>query len=346
MLIKRGEIWYTRLMFDSRLYQKSLHTRIKSEAVKLEATFRTSLIRGEFGIMNASKAPLFHQFEERLLLHLKAHVAARTYGFYKENLKVLNRFGAIATSRLHKIDAPMVEKFVQHRLREGVSVVTVNHALRTLRRALHTAKEWKLIRDVPHIKLLPGENQRECVIEDAMLTRMIQYTRETHPKNVMQFLLPFLIDTGLRITEASGLKREHVQLDPKPGSIRIIKGKSKYAKREIPLTVRAASAITSALERSHSEWVFTSQGGRKQLDRHYPSEIFREIRNALNLGPQCVLHSTRHTFCTRLGKAGADAFTIQKLAGHSSIVISQRYVHSDRESRESAIRLLDKANEA
>jgi site-specific recombinase XerD len=80
------------------------------------------------------------------------------------------------------------------------------------------------------------------------------------------------------------------------------------------------------------------------LTRHYPSEQFRTIRDALNLGPDYVLHSTRHTFCTRLGKAGADAFTIQKLAGHSSITISQRYVHADKEVKESAIRLLDALN--
>jgi len=65
------------------------------------------------------------------------------------------------------------------------------------------------------------------------------------------------------------------------------------------------------------------------------------IRDALNMDQDCVLHSTRHTFCTNLGKAGADAFTIQKLAGHSSITISQQYVHSDAEVQQSAIRLLD-----
>ena len=41
------------------------------------------------------------------------------------------------------------------------------------------------------------------------------------------------------------------------------------------------------------------------------------------------------------GNAGARALAIQALAGHSSIVISQRYVHSDREAKESAINLLD-----
>jgi hypothetical protein len=34
-----------------------------------------------------------------------------------------------------------------------------------------------------------------------------------------------------------------------------------------------------------------------------------------------------HTMLTRLGETGTDAFTIMKLAGHSSVTVSQRYVH-------------------
>jgi hypothetical protein len=45
------------------------------------------------------------------------------------------------------------------------------------------------------------------------------------------------------------------------------------------------------------------------------------------------------------GNAGARAFAIHAFAGHSSVVISQRYVHSDREAKESAINLLDVLNQ-
>jgi integrase len=40
-----------------------------------------------------------------------------------------------------------------------------------------------------------------------------------------------------------------------------------------------------------------------------------------------VLHSLRHTFLTRLGESGCDAWTLARIAGHSSIGISTRYVH-------------------
>ena len=40
-------------------------------------------------------------------------------------------------------------------------------------------------------------------------------------------------------------------------------------------------------------------------------------------------HSFRHTYGTRLGEGGADAFTIMKLMGHSTVLVSQLYVASD-----------------
>jgi len=47
---------------------------------------------------------------------------------------------------------------------------------------------------------------------------------------------------------------------------------------------------------------------------------------------------------TRLGEAGADAFAIQKIAGHSSILVSQRYVHPTPERIETAFTALESYN--
>jgi integrase len=40
-----------------------------------------------------------------------------------------------------------------------------------------------------------------------------------------------------------------------------------------------------------------------------------------------VLYSLRHTFLTRLGESGCDAWTLARIAGHSNISMSSRYVH-------------------
>lgn len=330
-------------MFNGVLHQQSLRTRNKAEAAQFEAVFKSSLVKGEFGIIESRNSPTLEKFQEKLLAHLKANTAPRTHGFYKENLAVLTRFTPLASAKLSSIDSAMIENFVQWRLKEKVAHVTVNHSLRTLRRVLHLAKKWRLLREVPVISLLPGEHEREAVIEEPVLKQMIEWIQKAYPHTLMQHVLPFLVDCGLRISEACNLEREHVTFDD--GclvSVRVAKGKSKYAKREVPLTARAAAALEACLKKSRSRWAFTKRGGKTQMKRHYPSEQFRVIRDAMNLDQDMVLHSCRHTFCTNLGRAGADAFTIKKLAGHSSILISQRYVHSDQEQKQNAIRLLER----
>ena len=56
-----------------------------------------------------------------------------------------------------------------------------------------------------------------------------------------------------------------------------------------------------------------------------------------------VLHSLRHTIGIRLGETGADAFTIMKLMGHSTVTVSQKYVHASIEAMGMVIRRMASA---
>ena len=73
--------------------------------------------------------------------------------------------------------------------------------------------------------------------------------------------------------------------------------------------------------------------------------LHNEARESLKLNPEFVIHSLRHTFLTRLGEAGADAFTAIRLAGHSSITMSQRYVYPTPAAMERAMERLDSMNQ-
>src|SRR5215471_7935226 len=57
------------------------------------------------------------------------------------------------------------------------------------------------------------------------------------------------------------------------------------------------------------------------------------------------IYDCRHTFGTRLGESGADAYTICKLMGHSNILVSHRYVHPTPERLETAFAGLDAYNQ-
>ncbi len=54
-------------------------------------------------------------------------------------------------------------------------------------------------------------------------------------------------------------------------------------------------------------------------------------------------HPLRHTFCSHLAMRGAPPRVIQELAGHSSLSITQRYMHLTPGATLDAIRMLESA---
>ena len=59
----------------------------------------------------------------------------------------------------------------------------------------------------------------------------------------------------------------------------------------------------------------------------------KKIDNPLKPFPP---YTMRHTALTRLADAGCDAFTLARIAGHSSITITQRYCHPQADAIERA----------
>ena len=94
-----------------------------------------------------------------------------------------------------------------------------------------------------------------------------------------------------------------------------------------------------------SPWVFASEDGLRPLSIFTLDDQHSRTRKLLKLGKEFVVHSLRHTFGTRMGEAGADAFEIKRLMGHSSVTVSQRYVHPSPESLERAFERLESMNE-
>jgi integrase/recombinase XerC len=158
-------------------------------------------------------------------------------------------------------------------------------------------------------------------------------------------IFEFLLETGLRIGECVTLTWDRVflyEVDEfgrpyihiRPDRQLNISIKSKRSRR-VPLFDRALEIINSQKELSQSRFVFVQYGPRVRKERqfispfsrHDVSRAFSKIAKELELPGDAVLHSTRHTMLTELGIAGADASTIQAIAGHEDIRTSQRYLH-------------------
>jgi integrase len=241
------------------------------------------------------------------------------------------------------IDESLIEAYVQHR-RTAVSPASVNRELATLRRALRMAQDWRLLDRVPRIRLLPGERIRDFVLSDALEKPYL----EAAPQPLADVAL-MMLDTGMRPGEVLALEWQDVHFDPvkgaKLGYIHVRKGKTRNAKRNLSLTSRVRSILEKRAQRPRSaSWVFTDETGDRPLSRFTVRDQHDVVRDRLRIAGEFVVYSLRHTFGTRLGEAGADAFTIMRVMGHSTVTVSQRYVHPTPETLERAFERLEDRN--
>jgi integrase len=128
----------------------------------------------------------------------------------------------------------------------------------------------------------------------------------------------------------------------------------KNTKRGDALTNRVSTLLMNR-DCQILQWIFPERSGECPiLDTSLAHAHIKICRPTVKVGKKSVrryifpkdfvLHSLRHTCLTRLGEAGADAFTIMRLAGHSSVTVSQRYVHPTPESMERAFDQLEAFN--
>lgn len=253
----------------------------------------------------------------------------------------LLEFQPLASAKLNKIDEALIEKYVQQR-RNNVSPATVNRELATLRRMFYLAKEWKVIVGLPQIRMLAGERIREFVLSHDQERNYLDFAPQPLKDSAL-----LILDTGLRVGEAVNLEWPDVYLEPvgsaKYGYIRIRSGKTKNAKRNVSLTARVRDMVQVRQSTSKNQWVFPGSTEGPFLSTSLNHQHIK-IRRLLGLSDDFVIHSLRHTMLTRLGEANVDAFTIMKIAGHSSITVSQRYVHPSPESLERAFERLELLN--
>jgi integrase len=264
---KRGDGWWYSFVFKGERIQESTKQSNKRVAEQMQAAHRTSLAKGEVGIIDRKPAPRFRDFASRFTQAVEARCAGkpRTISFYKEKLARLLEYEPLAAARIDAIDEALIEGYVQDR-RKRVAPATVNRQLATLRRALRLAYEWKEITRVARISLFSGERNREFVLFRQQEHVYLQFVPQP-----LRDIAVLLLDTGLRVGEALALQWEDVRLQPAHGArfgyLTVGDGKSRNARRNVRLTARV-SAMPDCVRRLllHSRG-FSRRDG-KPIRRH------------------------------------------------------------------------------
>ena len=160
---------------------------------------------------------------------------------------------------------------------------------------------------------------------------------EVHdPVRTILLLLP---RTGLRISEACGLRRNHIVQKQGHWGVQF-RGK-RDKQRFVPLSRPARSALKTYLENHKPrDWVFPGRSSGP-IGPAAVRKVCRQLRVRHPELGKFTPHTLRHTFATHALRSGMDLRTLQALLGHESIDTTSRYLHPDAEMLSTAIEAME-----
>lgn len=339
-LFRRGRFWWFEFWYRGERIRQSTKLANRKKAQDVEATVRTALARGDFGILERKPAPTLKEFiDGRFEPWAKAQFEkaspATWLRWYRTNLRALKAYAPLAEKKLDRTTSEDVAGFAAHRQSEGLQASSINSSLRVLRRVVRMAAEWGVIPAAPKIKLLRGERHRERVITPVEEAKYLVAAPEP-----LASIATVLVDSGMRPEECFRLRWEAVAwVNGRHGSMLVTHGKTAAARRVLPVTSRVRAILEKLWKRAGNPvegWVWpapTASGHvepstiKKQHARTFKTLTEQAARNNEKPVHPFVLYSLRHTFLTRLGESGCNVWVLARIAGHSSIAMSATYVH-------------------
>jgi integrase len=332
---KRGNVYWYKFMWQGAVVRESTKQGNDKVARQMEAAHRTSLAKGEVGIREKKPVLTLAEFcRKRFAPWAESTCSRKTWrDFYKVGLKAIEAYSPLGSLPLDAITTERIADFGSHRQAQGKNgkkVATVNASLRILRRVLHVAEEWGEVAKSPKVKMLPGEAHRERVITPEEEAKYL-----VSANSLLAEIATVLVDTGLRPEECNRLGWDSITwANGRNGTLLITSGKTKAARRVLPMTPRVRHILEArwkAAGKPTEGFVWPAPTKSEHVE---PSSLKKQHAKAFRLSKvrPFVLYSLRHTFLTRLGQSGCDVWTLARIAGHSSIVMSARYVHPSEDA--------------
>jgi integrase len=335
-LYRRGQIWWMRFSYQGRQIRKSAETSDRKLANRIYDKVKGEIAEGKWFEKRPSENRTFREmmerFEAEYCAGLGSYQACRSY------IKGLNEFFGDYT--LAKIPPPLINEFKVRRKAEGVKPGTIRRQFDILRRAFNVAMrewEWCETNPVTRVSLERPDNRRDRWLmfeeEESLLQACPKWLEE---------IVDFALNTGMRLGEILSLTWKGVDLTRK--TVIVFKSKNKE-KRTIPVNEKASKLLKhkGKIRSIKTDLVFRTKVDTP-IDKCNVGRAFRATLKRAGI-KDFRFHDLRHTFATRLVQSSVDIYKVQRLLGHKTPLMTQRYAHHCPESLRDGVEVLDRIRE-
>ncbi|AOZ07730.1 tyrosine-type recombinase/integrase [Cupriavidus malaysiensis] len=229
------------------------------------------------------------------------------------------------------VSADLVAKYRDERLAAGKANNTVRIELAMLGHLFRTAiQEWGIgltFNPVANIRKPspgPGRSRRLNLDEQQRLFAAV----DGHSNPMLGWIVRFAVETGMRSSEITGLRRSQIDLQRRV--VGLSDTKNGFA-RLVPLTRVAAGILQLAMDNPlrplDTDLVFFGEPGANGHRKPYVfQKLWRRITSDVGLA-DLHFHDLRHEAVSRLVEAGLSDQEVAAISGHKSMQMLKRYTH-------------------
>ena len=313
---KKSKYYWYDFTVAGRRYRGSTKESNKTRASAIAALKLANATEGRDPL--PKKAPVLQEFSGRFLEWVKnVKLEHKTKLYYRDGWRLLAA-SPIAGMRLDKIMADDVGT-----LSFTGSPSNANCALRTLRRILHKAEEWGMIRSVPKFRLAK-EYGRSLRLDDDAERKLLVVAEQP-----LRDAIILMRDTGMR-NERELYRTRIENIDWNGRVIFVPDSKTPNGRRLVPMTDRVLDLLLVRCGERREGWLFPS---KRSKSGHLTTlaKRFREARKKAGLSESLVLYCGRHDYGTRVLKATGNLAAVMKTMGHKDVKTAMQYQHPEVE---------------
>ncbi|PKN46194.1 MAG: hypothetical protein CVU59_06790 [Deltaproteobacteria bacterium HGW-Deltaproteobacteria-17] len=216
------------------------------------------------------------------------------------------------------------------KLAKKLSAQSIDHVFKLLKAMLNKATDWNLF---------TGKNPVESLKSKPLNNARVRFLTRDEARALLDALAPhpdmhdmalLSLGSGMRFGEVAALQWQDINFETELAHVRDAKGgHDRFAQ----LKGHVKQMLLDRRERLSrvSGYIFTNT-----KDEPYPEvpRVYNKAVDAIGLNDtstdakdKVVFHTLRHTFASWLAIQGTPLYTIQRLMGHKSIKMTERYAH-------------------
>ena len=336
-----GKVYRIQFRLNNRTYVKSAKTTDKRIAERMEAAWKSQIHGQQY--LGEREEITVRQIIENLLT---ASLAPTTLKTARNFLSVFQRYINIDVNA-SAFDERELHRYREVRLKDGSKESSIRAHMLTFSSAWGRVNPK--IYNIPDLSLpkFSQQKQKTDYLSEEDEGRLLSYllTRKPHASGTgewqyeMHDAIVMLLDTGARYNEIARLEWNNVDLKRK--TIELWRGKTRTASL-VSMTDRVHQVLQRRSEiKNHEQWVFTNwdRTSHRTDNTTYINQLMQSV------DVPYTVHILRHTFATKMLKAGMTLNDVRVLLGHSSIQTTLRYGHLEAsDASPKAVAILNQQN--